>query len=89
MDREMADLCIRYMNEFVDFHGYRHAKKVTEHILNLLQAESDGRLFILTLQDIHPCNNCNTGWSSISSKGSDGCEKYCKRLKEYNEKYSK
>lgn len=50
--------------------------------------EEQGRLIILTAQDIHPCRNCDTGWGSISSEGSDGCENYCVRLKEYNEKYN-
>lgn len=88
MDKQMADLCIRYMNKFADFHGYRHAKKVTEHILELLQAESDGRLVVLTIEDIHPCRSCDVGWGGISSEGCDSCENHCARLKEYNEKYN-
>lgn len=58
-------------------------------IMELAKAEKEGRLAILTVQDIHPCRNCNTGWGSISSEGSDGCENYCTRLREYNEKYNK
>ena len=33
----------------------------------------------------HPCRNCNTGWGSVSSEGSDGCENYCERLAKYME----
>lgn len=33
----------------------------------------------------HPCGNCNTGWGSVSSEGSDGCENYCERLAKYME----
>lgn len=50
--------------------------------------EEQGRLITLSVQDIHPCRNCDVGWGIISSEGSDGCENYCKRLKEYNEKYN-
>ena len=35
--------------------------------------EEQGRLIKLSIRDIHPCRNCNTGWGSISSEGSDGC----------------
>lgn len=58
-------------------------------IMELAKAEKEGKLVILTVQDIHPCRNCDIGWGSISSEGSDGCENYCTRLKEYNEKYDK
>ena len=51
--------------------------------------EEQGRLIKLSIYDIHPCRNCGDGWGSISSEGSDGCENYCTRLKEYNEKYNK
>lgn len=33
----------------------------------------------------YPCRNCNTGWGSVSSEGSDGCENYCERLAKYME----
>lgn len=51
--------------------------------------EEQGRLIKLSIYDIHPCKNCDVGWGSVSSKSSDGCENYCTRLKEYNEKYNK
>lgn len=51
--------------------------------------EEEGRLIILSVQDIHPCKHCDTGWGSISSEGCKSCYDDCKRLKEYNEKYSK
>ena len=50
--------------------------------------EEQGRLIVLTVQDIHPCRNCDVGWGSVSSDGYTGCEETCVRLKEYNEKYS-
>ena len=58
-------------------------------IMELANAEKEGRLVILTVQDIHPCRNCNTGWGSISSEGCHSCEETCIRLKEYSEKYSR
>lgn len=51
--------------------------------------EEQGRLITLSVREIHPCRNCDVGWGSVSSEGSDGCENYCERLKEYNEKYNK
>lgn len=50
--------------------------------------EEQGRLIILTVQDIHPCRNCDTGWGHISSEGCHTCDETCKRLKAYNEKYN-
>ena len=50
--------------------------------------EEQGRLIILTVQDIHPCNSCDVGWGSISSKECHTCHETCERLKEYNEKYN-
>ena len=31
----------------------------------------------------HPCTNCNTGWGSISTKGSTSCHDTCERLAAY------
>jgi hypothetical protein len=58
-------------------------------IMELAKAEKEGRLVILTIQDIHPCRNCGVGWGSISSEGCHSCEETCVRLKEYNDKYNK
>ena len=58
-------------------------------IMELAKAEKEGRLVILTIQDIHPCKNCDVGWGSISSEGCYSCEETCVRLKEYNDKYNK
>ena len=58
-------------------------------IMELAKAEKEGRLVILTIQDIHPCRNCDVGWGSISSEGCYSCEETCVRLKEYNDKYNK
>lgn len=46
-----------------------------------------GRLIVLSVEDIHPCKGCNTGWGSISSNGCTTCDETCERLKQYNEKY--
>lgn len=50
-------------------------------IIELTKAEKQGRLIVLSIQDVHPCRGCETGWLTT------GCEETCVRLKEYNEKY--
>lgn len=51
--------------------------------------EEQGRLIVLSVEDIHPCRNCNTGWGSLSSDGvSKSCHDTCKKLNKYNEKYN-
>lgn len=57
-------------------------------IMEFVKAEKEGRLVILSIQDIHPCRNCNTGWGYASSEGCHTCDETCVRLKEYNDKYS-
>jgi hypothetical protein len=47
MGEEIAKLCIRYMEDYADFHGYASSKKVKEHIVRLLELEKDGRIAIL------------------------------------------
>lgn len=47
MGEEIAKLCIRYMEEYADFHGYASSKKVKAHIVRLLELEKDGRIAIL------------------------------------------
>lgn len=47
MGEDIANLCIRYMTEFADFHGYASQRKVKEHIIRLLQAEAEGRIAIM------------------------------------------
>jgi hypothetical protein len=49
--------------------------------------EEQGRLIVLTIQDIHPCRNCDVGWGTISFEGCHTCEETCGRLKEYNKKF--
>lgn len=46
MGEEIAKLCIRYMEEYADFHGYASSKKVKAHIVRLLELEKDGRIAI-------------------------------------------
>ena len=47
MGKEIAKLCIRYMEEYAYFYGYASSKKVKEHIVRLLELEKDGRIAIL------------------------------------------
>lgn len=49
-------------------------------IMEWAKAEKEGRLTMVSIEDIHPCRYCDTTWS---------CEGTCIRLKEYNERYSK
>lgn len=58
-------------------------------IIELTEAEKQGRLIVLDVKDIHPCRNCNIGWGSISSECCHSCDETCERLKQYNEKYNK
>lgn len=47
MGEEIAKLCIHYMEDYADFHGYASSKKVKAHIVRLLELEKDGRIAIL------------------------------------------
>ena len=47
MGEEIAKLCIRYMKDYADFHGYASSQKVKAHIVRLLELEKDGRIAIL------------------------------------------
>ncbi len=47
MGEEIAKLCIRYMEEYADFHGYASSKKVKAHVVRLLELEKCGRIAIL------------------------------------------
>lgn len=57
-------------------------------IIELTKADKDGRLTVFSVEDIHPCRGCNTGWGAASSTGCTTCEETCARLKEYYEKYN-
>ena len=48
MGEEIAKLCIRYIEEYADFHGYASSKKVKARIVRLLELEKDGRIAILS-----------------------------------------
>lgn len=50
--------------------------------------EAQGRLIVLSKEDIHPCRGCITGWGSISSEGCKSCHDNCERLAQYNERYN-
>ena len=61
---------------------------VIEKLAEYEDLEEQGRLIILSVEDVHPCKYCNDGWGNITSKG---CEMYyddCEKLKEYNKKYN-
>ena len=47
MGEEIAKLCIRYMENYADFHGYASSQKVKAHIVRLLELEKGGRIAIL------------------------------------------
>ena len=47
LGEDISKLCIRYMTEYADFHGYASQKKVKAHIIRLLQAEANGRIAIM------------------------------------------
>ena len=47
MGEEIAKLCIRYMEDYADFHGYASSQKVKAHIVRLLELEKGGRIAIL------------------------------------------
>lgn len=61
--------------------------KVVERLAYYENLEEEGRLIVLSVEDIHPCKNCGVGWGSISSEGCKSCHDSCDRLKQYNEKY--
>ena len=45
--------------------------------------DADGRLKVLTVQEIYPCNDCECGWASISLNECKSCSDTCIRLKQY------
>lgn len=51
------------------------------------ELEEQGRLIVLSVEDIHPCKGCDTGWGSVSSEGCTSCHDSCERLMQYNERY--
>ena len=61
--------------------------KVVERLAYYEDLKEQGRLFILDIEDIHPCKGCDTGWGYVSSSGSHVCQETCEKLKQYNEKY--
>lgn len=62
---------------------------IIERLAYYEDLEEQGRLLVLTVEDVHPCRNCDVGWGSISSEGCHTCDETCERLKKYNEKYNK
>ena len=66
---------------------WRRHDPVWDKLAEYEDLEEQGRLIILTVEDIHPCRNCDNGWGSMSSEGVETCEETCLRLKQYNEKY--
>lgn len=67
---------------------WRRHDPVWDRLAEYEDLEEQGRLIILTVQDTRPCENCNTGWGTISSEGCHTCHEACERLKKYSEKYN-
>lgn len=61
--------------------------KAVERLAYYENLEEEGRLIILSVNDIHPCKSCDIGWGSISSEGCESCHDDCERLKQYHQKY--
>lgn len=57
-------------------------------IMELAKAEKEGRLVVLSIEDVYPCRNCGVGWGYASSDGCHTCDETCERLKEYSDKYN-
>lgn len=50
--------------------------------------EEEGRLVVLSIEDIYPCKNCNRGWGQATSNGFKSCYENCGKLREYKKKYN-
>ena len=46
---------------------------------------ADGRLIILSVKDIYPCDHCESGWAQLSLGKCESCHDTCVRLKQYKE----
>lgn len=66
---------------------FKHFEAIIKKLAEYEDLEEQGRLITLSVEDIHPCKHCDTGWGSISSEGCTTCHDSCVRLKKYNEKY--
>lgn len=77
------------VGEYVGISPNYTLGKVVEKLAYYENLQEEGRLIILSIEDIHPCRNCDTGWGSISSEGCHSCEEVCGRLKQYQGKYNK
>lgn len=51
--------------------------------------DEEGRLIVLSIEDVHPCKGCDVGWGYASSEGCHTCDETCERLKQYNKKYNR
>lgn len=61
--------------------------EVVERLAYYEDLEEQGRLIVLSIEDVHPCKGCDVGWGYASSEGCHTCDETCERLKQYNEKY--
>lgn len=62
--------------------------KVVERLAYYENLEEDGRLIILSVDEIYPCKHCNAGWASISLEECRSCHDDCEILKQYYDKYN-
>lgn len=66
---------------------FEHFEAIIKKLAEYEDLEEQGRLITLSVEDIHPCKHCDTGWGSISSEGCTICYDSCERLMQYNERY--
>jgi hypothetical protein len=57
-------------------------------IMEWVNANKDGRLIVLSIKDMYPCENCDIGWRVYSDQGMITCQETCIELQQYNEKYN-
>jgi len=62
---------------------FRHFEAIIKKLAEYEDLEEQGRLIVLSVEDIHPCKYCNVGWGSISSEGCTTCHDTCEKLEQY------
>lgn len=72
----------------MSIEDFEHFNAIIKKLAEYEDLEEQGRLIILSVEDIHPCRGCDAGCGSVSSEGYTTCTETCERLKAYNEKYN-
>lgn len=67
---------------------YKHFNDIIKKLARYEDLEEEGRLVILSVEDIHPCKICDAGWGYITSNSSKSCYENCGKLREYKKKYN-